>query len=359
MCLRKEKVQQNVKINMKKLVIYKKHSIYGAMIIAVIIFFSLGVFIGEDREQNNLKKFIATFKNIREKNRGFSFISPLLGSVSAPATDVGIYRDIRSDVKDYLEGEKSKGNLYDFSFYFKDLNSPLWFGINEDVSFSPASLFKLPIAIAVYREGENEPSFLNKTIVYTQEMATINKNTPSNEDSTLVVGNSYSVEELIQIMLEKSDNGAKDLLASVVDKKYISELFTVVSLVDPVSVQSYEVSSRKYALFLRLLYNSSFLNEQHSEYVLSLLAKSTFKDGIVAGLPKNVVVAHKFGTYETRSVVKGVTIKSSILSDCGIVYYEEAPYALCFMTKGKDIPNLFKIISHVSQLVYQDAEKDR
>jgi beta-lactamase class A len=338
-----------------------QHQKYKNIVIFFMIvgLFSTGFFVGDYLQQNRIRQYILTFQNIRDVDRNFSYINPLLGVISAPATDIGMYTDIKDDISDYLEEEKKEGGLYDYSFYFKDLTSPMWYGINEDASFAPASLFKLPIAIVAYRQGEADPSFLNKVLVYTQVMKDANTAVTGNEVSSLVVGRGYSVEELVKIMLELSDNGAKDLLSSALEPKYVSELFDVMSLVDPMSSRSYEISSRKYALFLRLLYNGSYLHSRHSEYLLSILAKSAFKDGLVAGVPKDTVVAHKFGTYETQESIEGNITNVSILHDCGIVYHEETPYVICFMTKGKDIPTLLKIISHVSKMVYDDTFKDR
>ena len=193
-------------------------------------------------------------------------------------------------------------------------------------------------------------------MVYTQDLSTINTKKQLNSESTLVVGQSYSVEYLVEKMLTLSDNGAKNLLLSAFDKKYLDQLFSVMSFSDPNSSTMYEVSSRKYSHFLRVLYGSSYLNEEHSELILGMLSKSTFKNGLVAGLPKEVLVAHKFGVYEIPETVKGKEITTVQLHDCGVIYYVSKPYILCVMTKGKDDESLFKIISKVSKMVYNYQE---
>lgn len=328
-----------------------------ALVVICFGMFVAGFFLGEHKEKKVVKKYIASFKNLRDEGDKFQFINPLLGGFSDPATEIGIYTDIKDDVEDFFLKEKKEGRLYDYSFYFKDLGSPLWFGINEEKSFTPASLFKLPIAIIVYRQAETNPSILQRTLTYTQEMKDINQSIPGNDDSVLVVGKSYTVEELTRIMLEFSDNGAKDLLANVIEEKSVSELFAAISLIDPLSSTSYEISSRKYAFFLRILHNGGYLKKASSEYLLSLLSKSAFKDGLVAGVPGNIVVSHKFGVHDTVVTINGKDEAMSVFSDCGIVYYEDSPYALCIMTQGKSISDLLKIVSHVSKMVYEDAKK--
>lgn len=330
--------------DIKKIFFKNKQTITSISVITLA--FVIGYGIGIYKEKAVINGFIKSFRNIRQSSDRYPMIDPLLGVTSAPATDVGVYVDLQNDVVEYLNEKKASGELYDYSIYFKDLDSPLWFGVNEETSFVPASLFKIPIALTIYKQGENNPSFLEKRVVYTNEVAKINEN-ENTEVSSLIVGNSYTIEELVTIMLELSDNGAKNLLISNLDVRYIKDLFRVMLLVDPLSQQGYEISSRKYALFLRLLYNSSYLNEEHSNYILTLLSKSTFKDGLVAGLPAGIDVAHKFGTY---TEING---RYSVLHDCGIVYVADDPYVVCIMTKGKNIPSLLKVISHVSKMIYE------
>ena len=330
---------------------------WGAIILLAIAVFC-GYELGLHVQKDNYADFLRSFKNIRENSDKYTFINPLIGGTSPPATDVGIYSDIKDELVSYLSQEEKKGNLYDYSFYFRDFGTGLWFGVNESDDFFPASLFKLPIAIAVYKQGEDDPSFLRKQTVYTQDLSKINTSMQGNSQSSLIIGKTYTIEELVEIMIIKSDNGAKDLLLTNIDKSYLNQLFAMVSLVDPRSVKTYTISSRKYAHFLRILYGSSYLNEEHSEFLLKLLSQSTFKDGLVAGVPENIPVAHKFGTYEFDENINGKVISTQQLHDCGVVYHPEKPYVFCFMTKGKDLSSLYRIISSVSRMIYENQEKD-
>ncbi len=337
-----------------KLKINKKYIFILGIVTTAIISTTIGILIGDHLQEKNFRKYAKSIKNIREINDN-KFVSPLIVSISAPATDIGIYTDIKEQIVTYLKKEESRGELEDFSFYFKDLNTPFWFGVNEQESFTPASLYKLPIAVAIYKQSEMEGGdlFLKKAVIYTQDIDTINKNIPENNGTRLIVGNGYSVEELVKIMLKESDNGAKNLLISVLDKKYITELFGLLDI-SMQNNQGYLVSSKSYALFLRLLYNASYLYVTHSEYILSLLTISDFKEGLVAGVPNNVQIAHKFGTYTTTE--RGES--SAVLHDCGIVYHTNHPYIICFMTKGKSIKYLFSIIAEVSKMVYYEQNSD-
>lgn len=76
------------------------------------------------------------------------------------------------------------------------------------------------------------------------------------------------------------------------------------------------VNTKGYGSIFRMLYNISFLDKEMSEKLLSLLARSYFDDGLRAGVPERVVIAHKFGE---RYLPDG----TKQLHDCGIVYYPD------------------------------------
>jgi len=311
----------------------------------------LGYFIGEYVQKEKIKKYADSIKNIREETDN-KFINPLIGSFASPSTDIGIYSEARKKVSTYFSKELKNGELEDFSFYFKDLNTPFWFGINEQKNFIPASLYKLPIAIAAYKQAEVEgETFLRKTVIYTQEVDAFNDKNPANETTQLTIGNTYSIEDLVSLTLKESDNGAKNLLINSIDQKYIIDLFALLKI-DIQNENGYVISSRNYAHFLRILYNASYLSSQHSERVLSMLVLSDFKEGLIAGVPRYIQVAHKFGTYAIQE--NGITY--SVLHDCGIVYHEENPYTVCIMTKGKNISYLRSIIGNVSRIVYETQD---
>ena len=83
---------------------------------------------------------------------------------------------------------------------------------------------------------------------------------------------------------------------------------------------------------------------------MEILSKTTFKEGIVAGVPEGTVVAHKFGQFlSTTNTADGVE-----LHDCGIIYYPDYPYLLCVMTKGNSLDELKNVIKGISKITYEN-----
>jgi beta-lactamase class A len=122
--------------------------------------------------------------------------------------------------------------------------------------------------------------------------------------------------------------------------------------VDPavISDPTAALSARKYSVFFRILFNSSFLSRANSEYALSLLTESTFREGLRAGVPSEIPLAHKFGERKIGNDLQQ-------FHDCGVVYYPRHPYLLCIMTRGNNIPNLKKAIADTSRFVYEEIDK--
>lgn len=102
----------------------------------------------------------------------------------------------------------------------------------------------------------------------------------------------------------------------------------------------------------RGIYNGSLLNKENSNKVLEWLSQSKFKDGLVAGVPGSVMIAHKFGERLLEDNTKQ-------LHDCGIVYYPDNPYLLCVMTHGNDYEKLEKVIQDISKMVYTEVDSRR
>src|SRR5690606_27734764 len=130
------------------------------------------------------------------------------------------------------------------------------------------------------------------------------------------VGSEYTIEELISLAIIHSDNIAWKLLLNDLRKNYSGEDFIItlsdLGIVDPrkQSDQQY-ITVQSYASIFRTLYNSSYLSPEMSDKALKILSGSAYKDGIVAGVPEDIEVAHKFGEQRNGN--------DQQLHDCGIV----------------------------------------
>ena len=139
------------------------------------------------------------------------------------------------------------------------------------------------------------------------------------------------------------------LLRAQFDKTLFDQLYTDLQISPPNDAVSDDFMTVKtYASFFRILYNASYLSPAMSEKALSLLSQITFDKGIVAGVPNNIPVAHKFGE---RIYTDN---QEHQLHDCGIVYHLTDPYLLCVMTRGTDFNVLTSVIKDLSKQVWDE-----
>ena len=174
----------------------------------------------------------------------------------------------------------------------------------------------------------------------------INKNV-AYQSKQIKLGSKYTVRQLLTYMISYSDNNATALLNNNLEADVLYKLFADLNLVIPdIKAQHYYFTVKDYSLFLRTLYNATYLSVANSEYAMELLEKCEFKGGIVNGLPSNIRVAHKFGESGTPTEMQ--------LHESAIIYDKDKTYLLTVMTKGKDNKSLSSLISKISELVHKN-----
>lgn len=328
------------KINSKK---YRLLQICLYSIAIFIIGFNVGIF-SDDYSGRLQEVQIGKEQGIRLA--GYKYVNPLLECdiFNVSMTTSGLLEKMRKTVAERL----SSRELIGASMYFRDLNNGPWVGVNEETKFTPASLMKVPIMIAYFKSKETDPALSEKKVVYKEPAAMLQN---IKDEYKFINGKEYTIDELVNIMILNSSNRAAELVLQNINATVIQKIFHDFNVPDPTggATEDY-MSVRNYASFFRILYNASYLNKENSENALALLAKSHFKDGLVAGLPVGVEVSHKFG--ERRFVTEAGDVKQ--LHDCGVVYANERRYVLCVMTRGRDFEELKKAIKDVSKIVYND-----
>lgn len=279
--------------------------------------------------------------------RGFIFINPLLDFEQK-------YREIpkaRKEIDKYIAESKKQGQLEDISVYFRHLNTGMSFSINENLKFSPASLLKVPLMIACLKQTELNPEFLVKVVKF--DFVDDGQTVPNfRYGEPIVRGQSYTVEELIVRLILNSDNNAGTLLLQSVDSRILEKVYTDLEINMPwfSNVENYMTVS-EYSKFMRILYNSTYLSREMSEYALYILSLSHFDKGIKAGVEQNTTVSHKFGERDIEGVKQ--------LHDCGIIYYDTGPCLVCIMTRGDDFEELETVIADITKIITAEMASEK
>nr|MBU1327855.1 class A beta-lactamase-related serine hydrolase [Candidatus Omnitrophota bacterium] len=325
----------------------KKSSFIKILLIACLLLgFLAGIFI---------KDYCYRVNDIKNKPHttrvnGYKFISPLLDYEVSPELKNAELSTLKNKLETLIKDSINKNKTLYVAVYFRDMLNGPWFGINEKDTFAPASLIKVPLMIAYLKYAEQNPDILNYNLVYEKGIESyIKQNIKPDEE--LELGKSYSIENLIQRMIEYSDNNAYFLLMNHINRDLIDKVYNDLGVSVPLIGNKEDfITVKEYSSFFRILFNASYLNREMSEKALDILSKSSFKIGLVAGVPANVTVAHKFAE---RGNLVNQTLQ---LHDCGIVYHKERPYLLCIMTYGINFEDLIKIIEDISSIVYKKID---
>jgi beta-lactamase class A len=330
---------------MKKILSKKIPLIYvvGIFILAIATTFGFTNFVKDSKETSESTN-PSHFCNIKVKRlNGYHLVKPIMfADEECPSDNMAL---INESINNIISNYKQYQNVTSASVYLRDFESTEWTVHNEGEQYEPGSLFKVPILVALLKMNEEKPGLLDKKIPYTK-IYSIDKKVMF-ESKSIELGKQYSVRELLKYMIVYSDNNATALLETILDYKTTAKMFTDLGLTAPdFKADNYYFTVRDYSLFMRAIYNASYLNSEDSEYAAQLLTQTQFKDGIINGLPSGTVVAHKFGESGHIDLVQ--------LHESAIVYLNDNAYLLTVMTKGKDMKTLSKLIAEISKTVYND-----
>lgn len=279
----------------------------------------------------------------------YDLLNPALRCGNAAQQNEWHYEAIRNAVlmkKAELMGKKK---ITEMSVYFRDLTNGPRFGIGEYDAFQPASLLKLPVLIAFLHEADRDPALMEKTLSYDSALK-VNLNV-EHSDQTILPFTPYTVRELLTKMIVYSDNYSYIVLTEELNRRPAITAYHTFHDLDVlpmmVAPKADFVSIQSYANLFVILYNAAYLSKEMSAFALEILSQATYKDGLVAGVPEGVRVAHKFG-YRTLDP------NHSQLHDCGIIYHPEGSYLLCVMTSGSSLKDEEESIKEVSRVVYNE-----
>lgn len=288
-------------------------------------------------------------------HNNLNLINPNLKCDERYAIDKSEYIVLKNKISDYILEKQEAKEITKAAVYFRDLENGPIMGINEKESFVPASLLKLPVMLTYFSLLERKPDFLEKKLSFSPNT---NQKEPLEQffkpSKVAEPNREYSLEELIANMIIYSDNVSYTVLLENLRNNFSSENLVLetmrdLGLIEPSSYSDETISAKSYASIFRMLYNASYLSREFSEKALEILTKTDFNDGLVASLPKDIKVAHKFG--ERFNLPEG----HKELHDCGIVYFPKNPYLICIMTEGYEFPKLTEAIKDISKMVFDEV----
>lgn len=323
-----------------------------------LVFLLAGVGIGFFAAESIVKKAPKTKSAetvVIQHGTTSGFINPLISCTRERGIEMFELQSFRAKIQEYIDLKKRENSNLDVAFYFRDLNNGMWSGINEREKFSPASLMKVPVMIAVLKEAESNTALLQQRIRFDKKMfANVDEDSGFPKED----GKEYSVDELLVQMIKYSDNAATVILLQLIGEDKVRKVDHALNLdvQDGMGSTTDFVMIKSYAGIFRVLYNASFLNKAMSEKALSLLASSDFSRGIRKTVPANVIMAHKYGERDHFDAKQQRVTDQ--LHHFGLVYYPSKPYLLGIMTRGaKTKEAALQIIEDLSAMTYNEVDK--
>lgn len=226
---------------------------------------------------------------------------------SIEETGIVQYQNLKPIIQEEINSYNADGKV---GIYLQDAKTGTWLGINEREGFTPASLLKVPVMIAILKKVEHGEMDLNEKITLVQQ----DLNSEWGNLYEKGAGTKMNIIDLLEQMISFSDNTAKNALIRQLSATEIDSIFVHVGIPDPYLVDNKQiVSPRDYNRFFKSLYYSTYLSPKYSELALELTTDGREESLITKGVPMGIAVAHKFGIFEA----------SNTLSDCGIIYHQK------------------------------------
>jgi len=254
--------------------------------------------------------------------------------VENPNDSIVNFALLRQNIEKYMAENKLSGSIY-----FEYLPTGTSIRVTGDTELIAASLMKMPVIMDLYKAHELGSINLDDKVSLKEEWIESRYGTLYTKGA----GYEITLREAAHLAMSESDSTAyatilystKDLLE--LDNSSISSADVSFSRDDSREII---ISARSYSSFLKCLYFGCYLNYEHSQEILEYLSESSFNSRLRSGVPSEVTVAHKIGTFSDTSQ-----------SDCGIVYLDKRNYALCVMLTTSEAEG-DQHISTISKLAY-------
>lgn len=264
----------------------------------------------------------------------------------------------RLSLQKNLEEEiSSLGATNNVSLYYKNINDGYEVEINADRSWVPASMAKAFIVVEAFRQKRLRIiNFDSRVTIKEENVVPTEIELPGYQP--LRAGVKATIRELIEAMIDQSDNTAYNTLIDVLDRRNITSTLRRLGLNNTVVGEKLSLSDTQYALdtlvsgrqpnkttVLDFGYLFTLLEEkkiENSDEILSIFKNQKLKTMIPAMLPANIEVAHKTGQW------------ASYYHDGGIIYKIGEPFILVVFSDRND-PNVVTRLAKVSYYKTRDV----
>lgn len=213
-----------------------------------------------------------------------------------------------------------------FGVYVESLKDGEKYGFNENEPFPTASLYKLILLSATFKEIEKGKLTMDTPISSTKSHLTevFGGVDFGYEDSPENI--QYGVGETMDRIGSISDNFAAIMLTEKL--KEVSGQDVLIRMAKELGLSQTNLNNdltttaSDMASYLKLLYQGKIVSPDASNKIIDILSQSKINDRIPANLPDEIRVVHKTGELP------------NVRHDVGIIYLDNNPYILVLLSKN-------------------------
>lgn len=247
------------------------------------------------------------------------------------------------DLASRVEGLiRANGSPAFIGIAYQDMQTGRSYFRNERTSFHAASTMKVPVMVALMEAVEAEVLSLEQPVMVSNEFTSLYDKSSyaliASEDSDAelysLLGRPVALQELLRRMITRSSNLGTNLLLEFIGAPKVMEVMRGLGANDirilrgVQDIKAFDagmnntVTAYDLMLVLRRIAERRAVSSKASALMIDILRDQEFNEGIPAGLPADVLVAHKTG-----SITKHY-------HDAAIVYpRERPPYLLVILTR--------------------------
>lgn len=237
---------------------------------------------------------------------------------------------------DMILGEDSKN----YSYFIQNLYTKEYIANNEEDTFHPASIYKVPLALAILHKIEEGEVGYDQKLLVTENQIRYSFDPLAKRDLPFEV----SVRELLEYLICYSDNTAMTTLEHRLGGVYdLQETYEVDLGIKGITRLPGKTNAKSVAALFRGIYEEKYLDSANNEFLLSLLKDIApgQNDRIPAGVPEDIEVAHKIGTLDR------------VYQDAGIVYGQRSDYIIVVLNKDINQGEAREKIQEISEITYR------
>jgi len=167
----------------------------------------------------------------------------------------------------------------------------------------------------------------------------------------------YSVMDLVELMVIRSDEEAAKLLLANVGENYLEALNARLGknpAPDGIVIPG-ELSLKSYSAFFRMLYNASLLSREYSELALDVISRADNVQGIREAVPSAIPVCQRYGEKKLTNASDQSPLLQ--LHNAGIVYFPGKTYFLRMVVQGKDKLKLQGLMRDIAKITYKEVDR--